>query len=564
MLNEGSDTGLSRKKHFMEEKIPRGVPCMQGNFTLAYNQSMSKHNWQDEMTLVSQSKRRGYGSLAKSSHSRDVRIRMRALWGVYVIVFALIFAKILYLQIVERGQYELSSRFNHIEMKRESAPRGIVYDRQGEALTTNREVEGKIEREYPLGAPGAPVLGYLSEVKSEEVGCNEGLCYSPGMEVGRSGIEKTMEIYLRGRDGGRMVEVNSAGTEVRELGRNQAEPGSDVQLALDSRLQKIMYEALGSRTGSAVALDMQGKVLGLVSSPSYDPANLSAYLDDTEKLYFLNRAISGTYPPGSVFKLVTAMAGLSEGKINAETLYTDTGEIKIGSYRYGNWYFDQYGRTEGEIGLVKALSRSNDIYFYKVGEEVGVEGLVKWARKFGLGQMSGIELTGEQEGLVPDRLWKERISGEKWFLGNTYHMAIGQGDLLVTPLQVARMTLGVVSGRLCQVSLLKDTQPSCRDLGLKTDDIALVREGMKEACSTGGTAYPFFAYSPWVLCKTGTAQHSGQVSEEDLPHAWITLAYPGENPQMILSVMLEAAGEGSAEAGPVAKSILDQWRELGK
>lgn len=548
----------------MEEKIPRGVPYMQGNFTLAYNQSMSKHNWQDEMILVSQSKRRGYDNRVKSKHSLDVRIRMRALWGVYVLVLALIMAKILYLQVVVRGQYQLSSRSNHIEMQRESAERGVVYDRQGVALTLNHEAGGEVEREYPLSAAGAPVLGYLSEVKSEEVGCSEGLCYSPGMEVGRSGIEKTMEIYLRGRDGGRMVEVNSAGEAVRELGRNLPESGSDVQLALDSRLQKIMYNALEGRAGSAVALDMQGKVLGLVSSPSYDPANLSAYLDDTEKLYFLNRAISGTYPPGSVFKLVTALAGLSEGKINSETKYEDTGEIRVGSYRYGNWYFDQYGRTEGTIGLVQALSRSNDIYFYKVGEEVTVEGLVKWARKFGLGEATGIELPGEGAGLVPDRLWKERMSGEKWFLGNTYHLAIGQGDLLVTPLQVARMTLGVVSGRLCQVSLLKDTQPSCRDLGLKTDDIALVREGMKGACSTGGTAYPFFTYSPWVLCKTGTAQHSGQLSDSDQAHAWITLAYPGENPQMILSVMLEAAGEGSAETGPVAKNILDQWRELGK
>lgn len=549
----------------MEEKIPRGVPYVQGSFTLAYNECMSKQDWQDELILVSQSKRRGYDSRIRAKHSRDLRIRMRALWGVFVVVLALIMAKVLYLQVIERGQYELSSRSNHIEMQRESAERGVVYDRQGVALTLNHKQDGgQVVREYPLAEAGAPVLGYLSEVKSEEIGCSEGTCYSLGMDTGRSGIEKTMEIYLRGRDGGRMVEVNSAGTKVRELGRNQSEPGSDVRLALDSRLQKIMYEALEGRAGSAVALDMQGKVLGLVSSPSYDPANLSAYLDDKEKLYFLNRAIGGTYPPGSVFKLVTSMAGLAEGKVDSETRYEDTGEIRVGSYRYGNWYFDQYGRTEGMIGLVKALSRSNDIYFYKVGEEVTVEALVKWARKFGLGEATGIELPGERAGLVPDRLWKERTSGESWFLGNTYHLAIGQGDLLVTPLQVARMTLGVISGRLCRVSLLKDTQPSCRDLGLATGDIALVREGMRGACSTGGTAYPFFTYSPFVLCKTGTAQHSGQLSDSDQAHAWITLAYPGENPEMILTVMLEAAGEGSAEAGPVAKRILDEWRALGK
>jgi penicillin-binding protein 2 len=265
-----------------------------------------------------------------------------------------------------------------------------------------------------------------------------------------------------------------------------------------------------------------------------------------------------------VFKPVTAYAGLEEGKITSTTEFVDTGELKVGIYRYGNWYFDQYGRTEGSINLAKALARSNDIFFYKVGEEVGVEKLVSWARKFGLGEPTGIELPGERAGLVPDRLWKERATGEKWFLGNTYHMSIGQGDLLVTPLQVARMTLGVVSGRLCDVSILKNSDIKCQDLGLKAEDVLTVREGLKGVCATGGTAFPFFNFEPWVLCKTGTAQHSGQKTKEDLPHAWMTVAYPGENPEMILTVMLEAAGEGSAEAGPVARAIVDGWKALGK
>jgi penicillin-binding protein 2 len=373
-----------------------------------------------------------------------------------------------------------------------------------------------------------------------------------------------METQLKGRDGGRLVEVDASGAEVRELGDNKEEAGSDVKLSIDARLQKSMYEAMGGKSGSVVAIDMQGKVLGLVSSPSYDPSHLSDYLSDKDKMYFLNRPISGTYPPGSVFKLVTTIAGLEEGKIDEQTKFEDTGEIKVGEYRYGNWYFDQYGMKEGSIGLTRALSRSNDIYFYRVGEEVGVDKLVLWSRKFGLGEKTGIELPGESAGLVPDRLWKERVTGEKWFLGNTYHMSIGQGDLLVTPLQVARMTLGVLSGRLCQISLLENKAVECRDLGLKTEHIVLVRAGMRGACASGGTAFPFFEFEPWVLCKTGTAQHSGQRDEEDKPHAWITVVYPGENPEMILVVMLESAGEGSAEAGPVAKNILEQWRGLGK
>jgi len=511
---------------------------------------MNKSDWQEELIFSTQKKRHGYGQTTKSSKSLDTRIRVRIIWGVFVMGMSLIAAKILYLQIIEQGRHELTSYANHVELKREVAPRGKVYDRQG--------------AEMPREQSTAPVMGYLSQVTEEELGCREGLCYSPGMMIGRAGVEKVFEATLRGRDGGRMVEVDSSGLEVRELGSNVAEAGSDVHLSIDSRLQKIMYEALGGKKGSAVALDMQGKVIGLVSSPAYDPTKVSEYLKDTENLYFLNRAIGGTYPPGSVFKPVTAYAGLEEGKITSETQFEDTGEIKVGIYRYGNWYFDQYGGKEGSIGLVRALARSNDIYFYKVGEAVGVEKLVSWARKFGLGETTGIELLGERAGLVPDKLWKERETGEKWFLGNTYHMSIGQGDLLVTPLQVARMTLGVVSGRLCQVSVLKDSSVVCRDLGINNEDIVTVREGMKEVCATGGTAFPFFNFEPWVLCKTGTAQHSGQVNKEDKPHAWMIVAYPGENPEIILTVMLEAAGEGSAEAGPVAKTILEGWKGLGK
>lgn len=509
-----------------------------------------RNDWQDDLVFSSQKSRRGYGASSGPTPSVDTRVRMRVLWGVFVVGMSLVAAKILYLQMIERGQYELTSYANHVELKREVAVRGKVYDRRGVEL--------------PRDPATAPVIGYLSQVREEELGCVEGLCYLPGMMIGRAGIEKIFESTLRGIDGGRLVEVDSSGAEVRELGSNQAEPGDDVYLALDSRLQEIMYRAMDGRKGSAVALDMQGKVLALVSSPAYDPSRVSDYLNDKDNLYFFNRAISGTYPPGSVYKMVTGYAGLEEGKISADTTYTDTGEIKVGDYRYGNWYFDQYGKTEGEVNLVKALARSNDIFFYKVGEAVGIEKLVSWSKKFGLGVSTGIELAGERTGLVPDKLWKERETGEKWFLGNTYHMSIGQGDLLVTPVQVARMTLGVVSGRLCQISVIKNTPIDCRDLGLKNEDMFVVREGMKEVCATGGTAFPFFDFVPSVLCKTGTAQHSGQKTKDVLPHAWIVVAYPGDNPEMILTVMLESAGEGSAEAGSVARKILDEWKGLGK
>ena len=507
---------------------------------------MIKQDWQEQLILSSHNKRAGYNPVGKSQKSFDTRLRMRVIWAAFVLIISLTISKILYLQVIAGGQHQLTSYSNHVELMRQDAERGKILDRRGEVVAKDIAT--------------SQVVGYLSEVVADELGCFEGICYSQGMQIGRSGIEKIMESTLKGRDGGRLIEVDSAGREVRELGSNSPESGSDVQLSIDNRLQHILYSALGDKAGSAVALDTQGKVLGLVSSPSYDPNDLGNYLKDTTKMYFLNRAIAGAYPPGSVYKLVTAYAGLAEGKVTGDTTYVDTGEIKVGSYRYGNWYFDQYGRTEGDVNLVKALSRSNDIYFYKVGEEIGVDKLVYWSKKFGLGEKTGIELPGERVGVVPDRLYKERLTGEKWFLGNTYHMSIGQGDLLVTPLQVARMTLASVSGRLCKVSLLKGSEVACSDLGLPTENIALVREGMKGACATGGTAFPFFNYEPWVLCKTGTAQQG--LLETDKSHAWITIAYPGENPEMILTVMLEAGGEGSADTGPIAKNIIDQWKGL--
>lgn len=481
-------------------------------------------------------------------------------WVISIVLLSATVAKLLYLQIFDAGQKLLLSQNNHIEQVRLTAERGKILDRRGVVLAEDQE--GK--RVYPLGAVMAAIVGYTSQVSTDELGCSQGICYSQGMRIGRAGLEKRLELELRGRDGGIIQEVDVAGKIVRERGRNESEGGKNVELSIDSRLESAMYQAMGEHEGAAVMIDLQGKILGMVTTPTYDPSDLTKYLNDSSKPYFLNKAIGGVYPPGSVFKLVTAYTGLVAGVIDAETRIEDTGEIKIGEYRYGNWYFDQYGRREGELEVTKALARSNDIYFYKVGEGVGINKLVAGAKKFGYGEKTGIELPGEVAGLVPDPIWKERRTGEKWFLGNTYHLAIGQGDLLATPAQVARATQGAVTGRLCKLSLLKTSRTDCVDLGLKTEDMNLVREGMKEACEAGGVAFPFFDFQPYVLCKTGTAQHSGQHTEEDLPHAWITVAYPGENPEIILTVFVEAGGEGSKVAAPIAREILTKWKELGK
>lgn len=516
----------------------------------------------------SQSRRKTYVAVEPGSVAN--RIRVRVLMALLYTVVAFASARLLYLQVLSGGQHTLLSDNNHLERKMEYARRGNIFDRNGIALTENLS-DIPSERKYLL-PEAAHLLGYIAETREDELGCREGICYKRGEWIGRSGVEKTQERVLKGKDGGRVIEVNALGQEVRDLGSNEPEPGGDITLSIDSKLQKIVSTVLAQRTGSAVAIDMNGKVLALASSPTYDPnlftigqnaELLRTLFADKEKQVFLNRAISGAYAPGSVFKLVMAIAGLASGKITKETLIEDTGEIRIDNYRYGNWYFDQYGRKEGQINVEKALARSNDIFFYKLGEEIGVDEIVKWAKKFGYGELTGIELPGEQAGLVPSRVWKEKQTGEKWFLGNTYHLSIGQGDLLATPIQVARATAAVISGRLCTISILKETAVKCNNLSISSEDIETVKNGMKAVCSTGGTAFPFFDFVPPVLCKTGTAQHAGQKAESDKPHAWIVVAYPAENPRLLLTVMLEAAGEGSAEAGPVAKEIISTWRDLG-
>jgi penicillin-binding protein 2 len=261
--------------------------------------------------------------------------------------------------------------------------------------------------------------------------------------------------------------------------------------------------------------------------------------------------------------LVTASAGLETGKINQDSLIEDTGEIKVGDYRYGTWNFDQHGKKEGFIGLIKAIAKSNDIFFYTVGEMVGVENLKQWSNALSLGQKTGIELAGEVAGQVPDPVWKERTTGERWFLGNTYHMSIGQGDLLTTPLQLNRMTAAVLSGQVCPPRLSGgDSRQGCRSDGLSSAHRELILAGMKQACQPGGTAFPFFQFQPEVACKTGTAQHGG---EKTAPHAWITVVIPSGGGTalanyeggLVITVLLEEAGEGSYEAGPIAKAVAE-------
>jgi penicillin-binding protein 2 len=248
-----------------------------------------------------------------------------------------------------------------------------------------------------------------------------------------------------------------------------------------------------------------------------------------------------------------ATAGLETGVIDKETLIEDTGVVKVGDYSYRTWS----SRNDGMVDIVKAIRRSNDIFFYKLGEMLGVDNIKKWANKFGFGKKTGVELMGEVEGIVPDDEWKRLIKGEPWYLGNTYHLSIGQGDLDVTPIQINQMTNIIANnGVKCKMSILKDSKVECEDIGISNEIINIVAEGMKQACHSGGTAWPLFNFKTELACKTGTAE-VGDGSNDT--HAWLTAFAPADNPQISITVMVERGGEGSDVAAPIVGDILKEW-----
>jgi penicillin-binding protein 2 len=386
-----------------------------------------------------------------------------------------------------------------------------------------------------------------------------------------------------------------------------------VQEALSLVGDNSYYTGPKEISGAVVISDPRtGEILSMVSTPSFDPNSFTkndeetifAFLNDTVKMPMMNRAIAGIYPPGSTFKIITTTAGLEEGKITAQTKIEDVGSFSIGEFSFPNWYFIQYGKKEGMLDVIGAIRRSNDIFFYKTAEMLGIENLERWMKKFNLGIPLGIDIPGEGRGIVPSDAWKKENFGEGWYLGDTYHLGIGQGYLLVTPIQVDAWT-GVIAngGKLCKphlkqiqnskIKMPKDPEkiPSefngaskgeCKDLALKKETIDVIKEGMKEACSLGGTGWPLFDFKVktdstsvkdridgknfidskegWVkipvACKTGTAEFG---DSQKRTHAWFTTFAPVENPEIAITILVEKGGEGSNVAAPVAKKILEYY-----
>ena len=513
--------------------------------------------------------------------------------GVLVLFFLFLVSRLFELQIIKGKYYRELSDGNRVRKIKLPAPRGKILARGGEVLIGNNSFKKRIvfkleggfelndntsnadtdelltvyERDYLLGSNFAHASGYLGEVNESEVGKIDPKCPEKGSRilgdfVGRSGLEEEYDCTLRGTPGEELIEVDITGKYLKTLGKIMPVPGRDVKTNIDFGLQKKVVEEMADKKGGIIATDSRGEVLAFYSSPSFDPNNVVKSLNDPA-LPLFNRVVGGLYHPGSVFKPTIAAAALQEKKIDKNYRYLDTGIIKVNDYSYTNWYFTQYGKTEGEIGLVRAITRSTDTFFYKLGEIVGIGKLVDYADKFGYTRKSGIDIPGEVSGLIPTPEWKKKVKNEAWFLGNTYHFAIGQGDVAVTPIEVNRAIEVIANGgQICQPKIVGTSK--CIDLNFKKENLDLIREGMEGVCSEGGTGYTFFDFSSKnngrkVACKTGTAE----TNTDGKTHAWFTLFYPSDFPEINLTVLVEGGGEGSSIAGPIARKVVDYWVAKG-
>ncbi len=536
--------------------------------------------------------------------------RNQAIWWIVCVTmlfFCLSIGRLIDLMIVRGSTYRAQSDENRLFRVSVPATRGMIVDRTGRALTQNvphyflatssaqllfgnewslPDVPAEEALRYMVSSPSAvfirPQRGdFVNESISHVVGYT-GYISDIGpsgrptqVRVGRTGIERASEKELAGIPGKEVLEISAKGVPQRSIVMESvAQTGKEVKLSIDLDLSTIAYEALQGNLGAVVVSDIEtNQLLVLTSSPSYTIASLSSALSDPKKP-LLNRALAA-YPPGSTFKLMTALTALREKTITPETTIEDEGEIKLGQQVFGNWYWRQYGRKEGTLNVVRALARSNDIYFYKTAATVGPDKIDEIAQDFGYGKKTGIEISGDAVGVLPNSAWKEKVIGEKWYTGDTYNMGIGQGYILASPVQVNNMTATIARrGVLCPVTLLFQNSDACSENELDQAYYTTIIDGMVQACDPGGTAFPFFPLNEAasdekkIACKTGTAEFGGGFGEKGYKrtHGWYTMFYPREKPLVAITVFVESSQErpfleGSKDAAPVALKVFEEWKK---
>jgi penicillin-binding protein 2 len=441
-------------------------------------------------------------------------------------------------------------------------------------------------RSYPLGPVLAHVLGYVGEATPHDL--ERDPRYRPGDLIGKTGLEKVWERHLRGVNGGQQVEVDAVGRELRVLQEVQEVPGNTLVLSIDLDLQQVAEAALGDEAGAVVVLDPRtGEILSMVSRPSFDPNVFARGIGPREwreltehpRRPLLHRAIQGQYPPGSTFKIAVAVAALEEGVINPFT-----GIGCGGGVQFGNHYFRCWRKQgHGTMNVHEALVNSCDTFFYQVAQRLGIEAIAKSARLFGLGAASGLGLEHERAGIVPDAAWKRRRLGEPWYAGETLSVAIGQGYVTATPLQMAQLVGALATGTRYRPHLVRHVESPDGDvleaaqpeplgtLPVRALTLTQVRDALADVVARGtGKNARLRVVS--VAGKTGTSQvvklGRERVKAHALPwqqrdHAWFVAYAPAEEPTVALAVLVEhAPGGGGAVAAPIAQRVLEAYFRL--
>ncbi len=445
-------------------------------------------------------------------------------------------------------------------------------------------------RSYPFGHLASHLLGYMGEISEQQLKHTQYHKFKLGDFIGQAGIEKIFNSVLTGVDGGKQVEVNAQGRELKVLGELEPEPGLDLILNLDTRLQMLAEKLFGEKTGALVALNPQnGKVLCLVSKPSFDPNKFAIGISQKDWNAILsdlndplqNRVIQSHYPPGSVFKILMATAALEENVIDSQTSLTCNGVFRLGRGSYDCWKRGGHGT----IQIHQALVHSCNVFFYQVGNNLGIENIAFWAFKMGLGKATGIDLPDEKTGLVSTPEWKLKAIGEKWQPGETISVSIGQGYLSTTPIQLANLVSAVANGGILYKPWIVDrivnadgeikriyhpeilAKPSPAESTLQT-----VRRGLYGVVNEQGTGGRARVPGLDIAGKTGTAQvvskkATEETAAEDVPdelkdHAWFVAFAPVDNAEIALAVMVEHGGHGGSAAAPIARELIKEFFKL--
>ena len=594
-------------------------------------------------------------------------------------LFAIIFLRLVYLQIIRGSEFKQYSEDNRLRQEKIPSPRGIVFDRDGNILVDNVpafdvsitpqflqnkketlkklsniivmpvaeieafldknkslpsftprivkrdvtrdvvalishrkldlpgiDVEVRIKRLARSDEVGAQTLGFVGEISREEIQKfkTQGLTdYQSGDIIGKDGVESQMEMFLRGEDGKKFVEVDARGRRknVSPLGKSlrvaypevEAKPGNNLYLTLDQELQLVADKAFQDKIGAAVAMDVNsGALLVMLSRPSFNPTILGTGVDreylkvlsENEFHPFGNKVLQDHEPPGSTFKIVTAIAGLEEGVVTPDTRFHCVGRMRYG----GRFIHCHKKEGHGEVSLHRAIVKSCNIYFYNVALRLGsVDLIAKYAKALGLGELSGVELSREIPGLIPTSQWKQERFGEPWQEGETLSVAIGQGFTLVTPIQQARLYGAVANGGFLLTPYLvkeirspidgrlirPEPEPVRRQIAIRPETLERVRKALVGVVNEeGGTMYLHRLKDITIAGKTGTSQVKRLTSDtiyekcEGLPfkerrHAWFVGYAPSEKPEVVVAVLAEHACHGSSGAGPIAAAIFKAYFE---